>query len=291
MLPLPRKPKPAWLRTRLPGDSPQERQVSATLRQQGLATVCQEARCPNRGECWQQGEAAFLILGSICTRNCRFCHIPVGRPAPPDPDEPGRLANAALTLGLRHVVITSVSRDDLPDGGAAQFIACIRALRARSDQIAIEVLTPDFRGKLGALEAILAAGPSIFNHNLETVARLYPQVRPAADYRHSLAILAQAAAFGGIPIKSGIMLGLGESREEVSIALNDLRQAGVRWLTIGQYLQPSLEQLPVIRYWPPEAFAELEQEALAMGFTRVISHPLARSSLHAGHNIKRIPVK
>lgn len=274
-------PKPRWLKVRAPG-SEAYRRLSALTDRLHLGTVCQSARCPNIGDCWHNGSAAFLILGPFCTRACGFCDVPTGRPVAPDPDEPRRLADAVATLALRHVVITSVTRDDLSDGGAGHFTACVATLRDQCPTTRVELLIPDFRGSEAALRQILAAAPEVLNHNVETVPRLYSRVRPAADYPGSLTLLARAANHGhGIQIKSGIMLGLGEEEEEVLAVLRDLREAGVDSLTIGQYLAPSRSHLPVERYWTPEAFAELGQQARAMGFSRVQSHPLARSSFHA----------
>ncbi|MBF0142837.1 MAG: lipoyl synthase [Magnetococcales bacterium] len=278
--------KPRWLKVKAP-TSTRVLALKSLLGQFGLATVCEAASCPNRGGCWDEGAAAFMILGSVCTRRCAFCNVTPGRPEAVDPTEPERLRQAAAALGLRHVVITSVTRDDLADGGAGHFAACVRALRqpleGRNPVPTLELLTPDFRGKPGALEAVIATAPEIFNHNIETVPRLYPVVRPAADYTGSLALLRRAGelATAGSRTKSGLMLGLGESREEVESVLRDLRQAGVRLLTIGQYLRPGERNHPVIRYWLPEEFAELGQRAREMGFEGVESHPLARSSFHA----------
>ena len=273
--------KPRWLKAPAPL-SPGYLAVRALMRDAGLHTVCESASCPNIGRCWQEGSAAFMILGAICTRRCAFCDVATGRPGPVDPGEPERLARAAAQMALRHVVITSVDRDDLDDGGAGQFAACVAALRRELPGAAVELLTPDFRGKPGALERVLDAGPEVFNHNIETVPRLYAAVRPAADYAFSLAQLERAAARGGgVAVKSGIMVGLGERPGEVSAVLADLRRAGVTLLTVGQYLRPGPAHHPVDRYWPPERFEAWRQEALALGFTRVASHPLARSSFHA----------
>ncbi|MBF0190284.1 MAG: lipoyl synthase [Magnetococcales bacterium] len=277
-------PKPRWLKVKAPG-SPEYLRLQALTRRLRLETVCQSARCPNIGDCWHAGNAAFLILGALCTRSCGFCDVPTGRPAPPDPDEPRRLAEAVTALGLRHVVITSVTRDDLPDGGAGHFAACVAAIREQEHPRAtrIELLIPDFRGAEEPLRQVLRAAPEVLNHNVETVPRLYPLVRPAASYPGSLQLLSRAATHADAPlrIKSGIMLGLGEEETEVLAVLNDLRNAGVDTLTIGQYLAPSREHLPVVRYWTPEAFQSLKEQALSMGFASVESHPLARSSFHA----------
>ncbi|MEO5362941.1 MAG: lipoyl synthase [Magnetococcus sp. DMHC-8] len=282
--------KPVWLKA---GDfrSPGYLAVQGLMDRQRLHTVCASAVCPNRGRCWEEGTAAFMILGDICTRRCAFCAVLTGRPGPVDRDEPMRLAVAVRAMGLRHVVITSVDRDDLADGGAEQFAACIRAVRGGEPGgggTTVEVLTPDFRGKEGALQVVLAAEPTVFNHNVETVARLYPEIRPAACYDRSLSVLAWAGqerarrgGEGALLTKSGIMLGLGETDAEVREVLRDLRAVGVALLTMGQYLQPSRQHHPVARFLAPEVFAEWRREALAMGFVGVESHPLARSSFHA----------
>lgn len=280
----PRLRKPAWIRVRIPA-SGAVAALKAKLRQNRLVTVCEEASCPNIHECFSHGTATFMILGDLCTRRCAFCDVAHGRPMPPDPDEPRRLAKTVREMGLRYVVITSVDRDDLRDGGASHFVACIRAVREAVPGIKVEILTPDFRGK-GRLERALAvlaeAPPDVFNHNVETVPRLYPAVRPGADYRASLNLLARfRERHPAIPTKSGIMLGLGESREEVLSVLADLRAHGVELLTIGQYLQPSPYHHPVLRYWAPEEFAELAREAQRLGFREVASGPFVRSSYHA----------
>ncbi|MBF0187313.1 MAG: lipoyl synthase [Magnetococcales bacterium] len=288
LMPSPLAGKPRWLRSRAP-TSPEFLKLRNVVRGNRLHTVCESATCPNIGRCWHEGSAAFMILGGICTRNCAFCDIPTGHPEPIDHQEPARLVEAVQALSLRHVVITSVDRDDLDDGGARQFAACVEALRRHDETVTIEVLTPDFRGKAGALQSVLASGPDVFNHNVETVPSLYRDVRPAADYRGSLDLLATAADWAAhlpteqrpMAIKSGLMLGLGESWQEILTTLDDLRTANVEWLTVGQYLRPGLEHHPVVAYWLPEAFEELKQHALNMGFTHVESHPLARSSFHA----------
>lgn len=272
---------PMWMRRSLP-PAAEGRRIQRLLGRLELHTVCEEARCPNRTACWHEGAAAFLILGDACTRDCRFCAIPHdSRPAPPDPAEPARLADGAAALGLRHVVVTSVTRDDLPDGGAAQFVAVIREIRARLPGAAVEVLVPDFGGNLAALDAVLAERPDIFNHNVETVERLHPAVRPQADYRRSLAVLRHAADTGA-RTKSGLMLGLGETDDELRGALADLRRAGVALLTLGQYLAPSAAHHPVARHVPPAEFDAWGEEARAMGFASVASGPEVRSSYHAG---------
>ena len=274
-------PKPAWLRRRLPSGSSCE-QVRGLLHRAGLHTVCQEAQCPNLFECFARQTATFLILGDHCTRNCRFCAVAHGQPGPPDLDEPRCVAEAAARLDLRYVVVTSVTRDDLADGGAGHFAATIAALRRKMGSVGIEVLIPDFQGDPQALETVLDAGPDVLNHNLETVARLYPAVRPEADYRRSLDLLARSrATHPSIPTKSGMMLGVGETDAEIRRALGDLLAAGVRILTLGQYLQPSRAHLPVMRYLPPEDFDAWRDTALGMGFSAVASGPFVRSSYQA----------
>ena len=254
----------------------------------GLHTVCQSARCPNLGECFARGTATFLLLGDVCTRDCRFCAVAHGRPAPPDGDEPARLARAASMLGLRHVVLTSVTRDDLPDGGAGHFSAAIAALRAALPGATVEVLVPDFQGSAAALELLLRARPDVLNHNVETVPRLYPEVRPQADYRRSLNLLVRAGrAAPGLLTKSGLMVGLGERREEVLDVLRDLQAAGVGAVTIGQYLQPTRGHLSVQEYLAPEAFADYARAAREIGLGHVLSGPLVRSSYHAADLLPR----
>jgi lipoic acid synthetase len=273
--------KPAWLKVRFPA-GPGFARIDRLHREQGLHSVCRSAACPNQGECWSRGTATFMILGDRCSRNCAFCNVGHGPAEPPDPAEAQAVAAAVAELGLQHAVITAVTRDDLPDGGAAHFAAVTAAIRATAPGCRVELLIPDLCGDHRALQTILAAAPQVLGHNLETVPRLYPQVRAGADYRRSLALLAavhdHAAA---IPAKSGLMLGLGEDRAEVLVTLADLRTAGVAMLTLGQYLQPSRSHLPVARYLPPEEFAELRSMALALGFTRVAAGPLVRSSYHA----------
>lgn len=275
-------PRPApWLRRpRLVTEA--TTRVSALRHGLALNTVCEEARCPNRHECWSDGTATFMILGADCTRRCGFCAIATAKPAAPDPDEPRHLAEAVATLGLTHVVITSVARDDLPDQGAGHFARCLEAVRRANPRATLEVLTPDFRGDDRCLAQVLVAGPDVFNHNLETVERLSPKVRPQARYRRSLSLLAHArAAAPQVFIKSGLMLGLGEEDGEVMAALADLREAGCQLLTIGQYLRPTPLHLPVERYVPPEAFDEWGRRGRQMGFLHVASSPFTRSSHHA----------
>jgi lipoic acid synthetase len=275
-------PKPEWIRVRL-SDSPRFREVKRVLREQRLHTVCEEASCPNIGECFGSGTATFMILGDLCTRRCPFCDVAHGRPEPPDPDEPGHLAHTIRELGLTHVVITSVDRDDLRDGGAAHFAACIRAVREHAPDTRIEVLVPDFRGRLDvALEILAAMPPDVMNHNLETVPRLYREARPGADYAHSLDLLkAFKARRPACLTKSGLMLGLGETDDEVIDLMRDLRRHDVEMLTVGQYLQPRAGNLPVRRYVTQAAFAQLEGVARELGFAHVACGPLVRSSYHA----------
>ncbi len=276
--------KPGWIRVRIPPGNAVAK-LKARLRENRLVTVCEEASCPNVHECFGKGTATFMILGEVCTRRCSFCDVAHGRPKPPDPDEPRHLAETIRDMGLRYVVITSVDRDDLRDGGAQHYVDCIAAVRALSPSIRIEILTPDFRGKGRmdrALEILGAAPPDVFNHNVETVPELYPEVRPGADYQWSLELLRRfKAQHPAIPTKSGIMLGLGETREQVESVLNDLRAHAVDMVTIGQYLQPTPHHHPVLRYWTPQEFAELEALGQRLGFQHVASGPLVRSSYHA----------
>jgi lipoyl synthase len=277
-------PKPPWLRIRL-DTGPNYRMVRGMMRGLTLNTVCEEARCPNIYECWGDRTATFMILGDVCTRRCGFCAVTTGRPRPVDPDEPGRLAEAVARLGLKHAVITSVDRDDLPDGGARHFAAVIRAVRARNPECDVEVLTPDFRATEGPLEIILPAGPAVFSHNIETVPRLYPAARAGSLFERSLALLREAVRWRGTAsrplVKTGLMLGLGESRQELHATFVDLAGAGVEILTIGQYLRPTPAHLPVERYYHPEEFAEIGAGARGLGFRHVEAGPLVRSSYHA----------
>ena len=280
----PRLRKPPWIRVRLPaGNAVQE--LKAKLRQRELVTVCEEATCPNIHECFSKGTATFMILGEVCTRRCSFCDVAHGRPLPPDPDEPEHLARTVRDMKLNYIVITSVDRDDLRDGGAGHFATCIERVRALNPGIRIEILVPDFRGRnkiVRALEILANSPPDVFNHNLETVRALYRNVRPGADYEWSLDLLARfKAQHQDIPTKSGIMLGLGEDRGQVEEALQDLRAHQVDMITIGQYLQPTPHHHPVMRYWTPEEFESLEQFGYALGFSHVASGPLVRSSYHA----------
>lgn len=275
----PRKPK--WIRVKAP-TSKAYGETRQLMREHGLNTVCEEASCPNIGECWGNKHATMMILGDICTRACAFCNVATGKPGKVDPQEPQNVALSIAKLGLRHVVVTSVDRDDLIDGGAAQFVATIKATRQEAPHTTIEVLTPDFRDKPGALEAVVEAKPDVFNHNLETVPRLYPTIRPGARYFHSLKILDQARQIDpDIFTKSGIMVGLGEEKMEIMQVMDDLRSAGVDFLTIGQYLQPTPKHAGVDRFVTPDEFDELKRIGLAKGFLLVAATPLTRSSYHA----------
>ncbi|GAB6190349.1 lipoyl synthase [Desulfocastanea catecholica] len=273
--------KPKWLRRRLP-TGPEYEKIRQLLKSHDLTTVCQEAKCPNQFECYGKGTATFMILGERCTRNCRFCAVGHQPDSLPDPEEPERVAEAVVLLSLRYAVVTSVTRDDLADGGASLFAATIQAIRRRSPKTLVEVLIPDLQGDRPALQVLLHAAPDVLNHNIETVAALYPKVRPQAVYRRSLELLHRAKEMHPeIPTKSGIMLGFGESHAELLQTWQDLLAAGVDILTMGQYLQPSVEHLPVQRFVPPEEFTELETEALALGFAGVASGPFVRSSYQA----------
>ncbi len=275
--------KPAWIRVKAGSDATRYNEVKGILRSQQLHTVCEEASCPNIGECFGKGTATFMILGDLCTRRCPFCDVGHGKPLPPDPDEPEQLAQTIAALRLKYVVITSVDRDDLKDGGAQHFADCIRRVRELSPSTVIEVLVPDFRGRLEiALDILSATPPDVMNHNLETVPRLYKQVRPGADYAHSLSLLKGFKERNpGIPTKSGLMVGVGESDEEILAVMRELRDHGVNMLTIGQYLAPSGHHLPVLRYVHPDVFANYESAALAMGFSNAACAPMVRSSYHA----------
>ena len=274
--------KPDWIRVTIPGGNAVAT-LRSKLRENHLVTVCEEAGCPNIHECWNAGTATFMILGEICTRRCSFCAVASGRPKPPDAMEPDNLARTIADMGLRYVVITSVDRDDLHDAGAQHFADCIGRIRARSPAIKIEILTPDFKGKMnGALDILRTAPPDVFNHNLETVRELYHNVRPGADYDWSLLLLQKfKAQHPERPTKSGIMLGLGETREQVQGTLRDLRAHGVNMITIGQYLRPSPAHHPVIRYWTLEEFQQLQAFGISLGFAYVASGPMVRSSYHA----------
>jgi len=273
--------KPEWIRVKAPLGR-EYSETEAIVRQHGLHTVCEEAGCPNIGECWTRRHATMMIMGDTCTRACAFCNVKTGLPGPLDEGEPGRVGEAVARLGLKHVVVTSVDRDDLSDGGAEHFAKTIRAIRAASPGTTVEVLTPDFLRKPGAVEIVMAARPDVFNHNLETVPRLYLNVRPGARYYVSLRLLERAKelAPGGFT-KSGLMVGLGESREEIMQVMDDLRAAGVDFLTVGQYLQPTRKHAALDRFWSPEEFKALEATARAKGFQMVSATPLTRSSYHA----------
>jgi lipoyl synthase len=275
--------KPDWIRVRAPGASPRYHEIKRILREQKLHTVCEEASCPNIGECFGKGTATFMILGDVCTRRCPFCDVAHGRPLPPDAEEPRHLAETIAALKLSYVVVTSVDRDDLRDGGARHFVDCIAQIRKTSPRTTIEVLVPDFRGRLErALEILDAAPPDVMNHNLETVPRLYKQARPGGDYRHSLLLLKKFKdRHPAVPTKSGLMVGLGERDEEILEVMRDLRAHDVDMLTIGQYLQPSPHHLPVERYVEPSAFTVFEKGAAEMGFKHAAIGALVRSSYHA----------
>jgi lipoic acid synthetase len=273
--------KPAWLKVRLPSHGEFFR-VAEILKAGGLHTICQSARCPNIGECWQRRTATFLILGDTCTRDCGFCAVAKGAPLPPDPAEPGRVADAVASLGLAYAVVTSVTRDDLPDGGAAHFAAVIRAVRAARPATRVEALIPDFGGDAAALGTVLDARPEVLNHNLETTESLYPAIRrPRGNYRRSLGVLAAAKARGALT-KSGLMIGLGESEADILRTFADLRRGGCDLLTVGQYLQPAAAHPPVARYYAPDEFEALGKAAREAGFLEVVSGPLVRSSYEAG---------
>ncbi|HAX40197.1 MAG TPA: lipoyl synthase [Clostridiales bacterium] len=279
--------KPEWLKRKI--DPVAEAQMTALLRSLSLHTVCEDANCPNRSECFKSKTATFMILGDVCTRGCRYCAVTKGAPLPLDTDEPQRIAAAAETLGLRHVVITSVTRDDLPDGGAAHFTSTIEAIRSRLPQSTIEVLIPDFCGSESALQAVIDARPDILNHNVETVPALYPTVRPQASFARSLELL-RRVKHAGLHSKTGFMVGLGETREEVLSLMDALIGVGCDMLTIGQYLQPSREHLPVSAFITPAQFEEYRQIALEKGFRFVASGPLVRSSYHAAEGMAQMEV-
>ncbi len=273
--------RPDWLTVRMPAGG-RYQQLNQIMRGKQLHTVCEEARCPNIGECWSYGTATFMILGDVCTRACAFCAVTSGRPQGLDLEEPERVAEAVAEMGLRHAVVTSVDRDDLPDGGADIFASTIRAIHRRVPGCRVEVLTPDFQGAEESLRTVMGAEPEVFNHNIETVPRLYPRVRPKSLYPRSLEVLRRAGELGpGAQTKSGLMVGLGETMDEVKEVLCDLRAHGVRLVTIGQYLRPSLKHIRCHRFWRPEEFAELRDFGRSLGFAHVESGPLVRSSYHA----------
>jgi lipoyl synthase len=276
-----RLPKPEWLKVRAPG-SPNYMKLKGMMRELGLHTVCEEAHCPNIGECWHHGTATFMILGDICTRACAYCNVTHGAPEPLDVDEPVKVARAVAAMQLQYVVMTSVDRDDLPDGGSGAFAAVIREIRALSPSTRVEVLIPDFQGREDQLRTVLEARPDVLNHNIETVPRLYRTARPGGKYPRALELLARSRAIApDIPTKSGLMVGLGEAWDEVLETIADLRKVDCRILTIGQYLRPSAAHLPMSRYYTPAEFAELKAYALGLGFGHVESGPLVRSSYHA----------
>lgn len=276
--------RPSWIKARAPQGEGYER-LRGLMRGLDLHTVCEEAHCPNLGECWARGTATFMILGDVCTRACGFCAVKTGLPGrPPDPAEPERVAEAVARMGLRHAVITSVNRDDQKDGGAGIFAACIHAIRSRLPGCAVEVLIPDFKGDAAALAIVMAARPDVLNHNTETVPRLYRHVRPGARFERSLELLRRSSQ-AGLTTKSGIMVGLGETWDEILATIRAIRDAGTHVLTVGQYLRPSADHLPVLRYYTPDEFAEIKRQALSMGYGHVESGPLVRSSYHADEQV------
>jgi lipoic acid synthetase len=279
--------KPSWLKVKAPGGQTYL-SVQHMMRELKLHTVCEEAHCPNIGECWEHKAATFMILGDVCTRNCAYCAVAHGTPAPFDPDEPRRLADAVAQMGLKHVVITSVDRDDLPNGGAESFASCITEIRLRLPESSVEVLIPDFKGNAEALRIVLHAQPDILNHNLETIDRLYRIARPGGRYTRALELLARAKEIAPDQLtKSGIMVGLGEDWDELLVSMRDLRAQRVDILTLGQYLRPSADHLPIARWYTPEEFAELKRLGMEMGFRHVESGPLVRSSYHAWEQAER----
>jgi lipoyl synthase len=286
MTAVPVLPRPEWIKARAPMGEEYER-LRGVMRDLGLHTVCEEARCPNIGDCWNRGTATFMILGDVCTRACGFCAVKTGLPRlPPDPREATRVAEAAARMGLRHAVITSVNRDDQRDGGAGVFAACIRQIRDRVPGCTVEVLIPDFKGDAAALQVVIDAAPDVLNHNTETVPRLYRHVRPGARFERSLELLHRAKA-AGLLTKSGIMVGLGEEPEEVRETVRRIREAGTDILTVGQYLRPSADHLPIVRYYEPAEFAEIKRYAVGLGYRHVESGPLVRSSYHAEEQVVR----
>jgi lipoyl synthase len=282
-----RERKPAWFKVPAPG-GPRYRQLSEQIKAESLHTVCQEAACPNIGECWERGTATFMILGDTCTRRCGFCNVKTGKPTWKDPLEPARVARSVARMGLRYAVITSVDRDDLPDKGARIWAATIREVRRQAPACKVEVLTPDFQGYEMPLATVIAERPDVFNHNVEVVPRLYPIARRGSTWQRSLRVLRNARAYGEgeVKTKSGLMVGLGETHDEMVAAFEDLRAHGVEILSVGQYLRPSERHLPVVRYWHPDEFKALEEAAYAMGFTHVAAGPLVRSSYHADEAVK-----
>jgi lipoyl synthase len=280
--------KPAWFKVPAPGGT-HYRELKRMVQAESLNTVCEEAACPNIGECWQSGTATFMILGDTCTRRCGFCNVRTGKPTHNDPLEPLRVAQSVKRMGLRHAVVTSVDRDDLPDLGASAFVGTIRSIRRFAPGTKVEVLTPDFRGEEMPLARVIAERPDVFNHNVETVPRLYPLARRGSRFLRSCRVLRNAKEIGGAEVvtKSGLMTGLGESREELLETFAVLREHHVQVLTVGQYLRPTRDHLPVVRYWSPDEFADLEREAYAMGFESVAAGPLVRSSYHAEQTLER----
>lgn len=282
-----RERKPPWFKVPAPGGK-RYLELQERIASDGLHTVCQEAACPNIGECWEAGTATFMILGDTCTRRCGFCNVKTGKPTFSDPLEPAKVARQVARMGLRHAVITSVDRDDLPDLGSSAFVGVIRSIRQQAPGCQVEVLTPDFRGEEMPLARVIAERPDVFNHNVETVPRLYPLARRGSKFLRSCRVLRNAKEMGGdaVVTKSGLMTGLGESKEELLETFGALREHGVQVLTVGQYLRPTENHLPVVRYWHPEEFAELEREAYAMGFESVAAGPLVRSSYHAEQTLR-----
>ncbi|MGD9638982.1 MAG: lipoyl synthase [Alphaproteobacteria bacterium] len=280
--------KPSWIRVKAPTNK-ECAEVRRLVKSKCLHTVCEEASCPNIGECWSQKIATFMIMGDVCTRRCAFCNIKKGKPQPLDVEEPLKIAESVNVMGLVHAVITSVDRDDLADGGAEHFAKTITEIKRLNPKVTIEVLTPDFKNKEGALEKVVMAKPDVFNHNLETVPSLYKTIRPIADYQFSLSVLKRSKEIdSSIFTKSGIMVGLGETKEEVLSLMDDLRNAGVDFITIGQYLRPSMKNTEVVRYVTPEEFADYEKEAYARGFSMVSATPLTRSSHHAAKDFFKL---
>ena len=283
-----RERKPAWFKVPAPGGA-KYRELNATIKAENLHTVCQEAACPNIGECWERGTATFMILGDTCTRRCGFCNVKTGKPTWNDPLEPARVARSVARMGLRHAVITSVDRDDLPDYGASAFVGVVRQIRRQAPDCKIELLTPDFRGQDMPLAKVIAERPDVFNHNVEVVPRLYPVARRGSTWRRSLRVLQSAKDMGGeeVVTKSGLMVGLGESHDEMVEAFGMLREQGVQVLTVGQYLRPTERHLPVVRYWHPDEFKALETAAYDLGFEHIAAGPLVRSSYHADEHVKQ----
>jgi lipoyl synthase len=281
-----RSRKPAWFKVPLPG-GPRYRELNRQIQAESLHTVCQEAACPNVGDCWERGTATFMILGDTCTRRCGFCNVKTGKPTWNDPLEPLRVARSVARMGLKYAVVTSVDRDDLPDYGASVWVGTIRSIRMQAPGCKVEVLTPDFRGEEMPLAKVIAERPDVFNHNVEVAPRLYPLARRGGAWKRSLRVLSNALEFGEgeVVTKSGLMVGLGETHDEMVEAFADLRAAGVQVLTVGQYLRPSERHLPVVRYWHPDEFATLERAAYALGFEHVAAGPLVRSSYHADEQL------